>query len=94
MSENHRNYKEEGGYWDGSIYIQGYSYQETGYTDQKTAGGSTGEDEKSEETYRVSVLRNGPYILMIRYRVHDQSISKDVVDSRAAEKMRELPGIL
>ena len=28
---------EEGGYWDGSIYIQGYSYRETGYTDQKTA---------------------------------------------------------
>ena len=94
LSENHRNYKEEGGYWDGSIYIQGYSYRETGYTDQKTAGGSTGEDEKAEETYRVSVLRNGPYILMIRYRVHDLSISKDVVDSRAAEKMRELPGIL
>ena len=37
LSENHRNYKEEGGYWDGSIYIQGYSYRETGYTDQKTA---------------------------------------------------------
>lgn len=88
LNQSSRDYRETGEYWNGNIYIQGFFYQETDDWNMKEAG------EISEETYRVSILRNGPYILTVRYKVHEETVSQEAVDSRAAEKMRALPGIL
>ena len=49
---------------------------------------------QAEVIYRISVLRNGPYILVIRYKDQGPGLSKEIVDSRAADKMKRLPGIL
>lgn len=37
---------------------------------------------------------DGPYILVIRYKDQGLGLSKEIVDGRAADKMKGLPGIL
>lgn len=86
------DHQESGAYWDGNIYVQGFFYHEPDHWNRKETGKSG--EEVPEVTYRVSILRNGPYILMVRYKVHETMVSRETVNSRAAAKMRELPGIL
>lgn len=92
LSKSSPNYRESGAYWDGNIYVQGFFYHEPDYWIRKETEESG--EEVPEVTYRVSILRNGPYILIVRYKVHERMVSRETVDSRAAAKMRELPGIL
>lgn len=92
LSKSSPNYRESGAYWDGNIYVQGFFYHEPDYWNRKETEESG--EEVPEVTYRVSILRNGPYILIVRYKVHERMVSRETVDSRAAVKMRELPGIL
>ena len=94
LSENRRGYEEDGDYWDGSIYIRRYSDQRGIPMEQETADGAAAGDVPAEVIYRISVLRNGPYILVIRYKDQGPGLSKEIVDSRAADKMKRLPGIL
>ena len=94
LSENRPGYEEDGDYWDGSIYIRRYSDQRGIPTEQETADGAVAGDVAAEVIYRISVLRNGPYILVIRYKDQGPGLSKEIVDSRAADKMKRLPGIL
>lgn len=92
LSKSSPDYRETGAYWDGNIYVQGFFYHEPDYWNRKETEESG--EEVPEVTYRVSILRNGPYILIVRYKVHETMASRETIDSRAAAKMRELPGIL
>ena len=94
LSENRRGYEEDSDYWDGSIYIQRYSDHRGVTTALETEDAAAAGIEPAEEIYRISVLRNGPYILVIRYKDQGSGLSNEIVDSRAADKMKRLPGIL
>lgn len=47
-----------------------------------------------ENVHCVMILRNGSYMLEVQYRLREWSMDREAAAKRAAEKMRELPGIL
>lgn len=91
-TDNNPHYKKTGDWWEQNIHIYTYFYTEL--EEEHEIGVIRPENNIPRNFNRIMLLKNGPYMLKIEYKIIDWNINPETIANLAANKLRTLPGIL